>query len=176
MCLRAVFLDRDGVLNDAMIKNNKPYPPASVLELTIPADVQSALYTLKSAGFLLIGATNQPDVARGTTLKSTVEEINAILMATLPLDDILVCYHDDYDHCSCRKPLPGLLTSASKTYGIDLKKSIMIGDRWKDIEAGKNAGCKSIWINHHYQEKHPIQPDFIAHSMSNAVQWITTNL
>lgn len=170
--LKAIFLDRDGVLNHAIIKNGKPYPPASVSELTIPDDVQNALHTLKSAGFLLIGATNQPDVARGTTLKATVEAINDTIMAKLPLNEIRVCYHDDADNCPCRKPLPGLLTQAAHDHGIDLRKSVMIGDRWKDIEAGQRAGCKTIWIDNYYTEKKPKEPDFIAANLSEAAAWI----
>lgn len=169
---KAIFLDRDGVLNQAIIKNGKPYPPASIDELTIPNDVQKALYILKSAGFLLIGATNQPDVARGTTSKAVVEAINAKLMANLPLDEIRVCYHDDADNCECRKPSPGLLTQAAAEHGIDLAHSFMIGDRWKDIDAGQKAGCKSIWINNNYLEKQPDAPDFIAASLTEAANWI----
>jgi D-glycero-D-manno-heptose 1,7-bisphosphate phosphatase len=173
---RAIFLDRDGVLNHAIIKNGKPYPPSSIKELTIPDDVQTALYTLKSKGYILIGATNQPDVARGTTEKSTVEAINAKLMAELPLDEIRVCYHDDADLCDCRKPSPGLLTQAAEELGIDLSNSIMIGDRWKDIEAGQNAGCKAIWINNNYSEAKPKAPDFIAANLSEAAAWILNQI
>lgn len=160
------------MLNQVVIKNGKPYPPASLAELRIPADVQTALQTLKSAGFLLIGATNQPDVARGTTAKTTVEAINAQLMSSLPLDEIRVCYHDDADHCECRKPLPGLMTQSAQKYDIDLANSFMIGDRWKDIDAGKNAGCKTIFIDNNYLERKPEQPDFVARNLTEAVKWI----
>lgn len=169
---KAIFLDRDGVLNAAIIKNGKPYPPSSLAELTIPDGVQSALQTLKSSGFLLIGATNQPDVARGTTTKETVEAINAKLLELLPLDEIRVCYHDDHDNCECRKPLPGLLLQAAQEHHIDLQQSIMIGDRWKDILAGQKAGCKTIWINHGYQEKSPDQVDFVTNSLCKAAEWV----
>lgn len=169
---KAIFLDRDGVLNEAVIKNGKPYPPASLDELIIPNDVQKALIDLKFAGFLLIGATNQPDVARGTTTKETVEAINTALLKALPLDEIRVCYHDDRDQCMCRKPSPGLLTEAADIHRIDLTKSFMIGDRWKDILAGKQAGCKTIWINRNYQENKPANPDYITESLSEAANWI----
>ncbi|MHB1949734.1 MAG: D-glycero-alpha-D-manno-heptose-1,7-bisphosphate 7-phosphatase [Gammaproteobacteria bacterium] len=172
---RAIFLDRDGVLNHVVIKNGKPYPPANVAELTIPADVKAALHMLKAAGFLLIGATNQPDVARGTTAKVTVEAINSYLMSELPLDEIRVCYHDDADNCECRKPSPGLLTRAACELGIDLTQSFMIGDRWKDIEAGQNAGCLTIWLDNQYQEKKPLRPDFVATNLTQAAEWIKNN-
>jgi D-glycero-D-manno-heptose 1,7-bisphosphate phosphatase len=170
---KAVFLDRDGVLNAAIIKNGKPYPPASLEELRIPQDVPSALAKLKSAGFILIGATNQPDVARGTTSRALVDTINTEIMKTCPLDEIRVCFHDDVDECHCRKPLPGLLLDAAKDYAIDLQQSVMIGDRWKDIEAGQRAGCKTIWLNQNYAEKTPeIAPSFIATTLTEAVGWI----
>ena len=170
---RAIFLDRDGVLNQAIVQNGKPYAPSSITEVVIPSDAKAALQKMKAAGFLLIGATNQPDVARGTTARETVESINALIMAELPIDEIFVCFHDDVDHCHCRKPLPGLLTEAAAKYDIDLKNSIMVGDRWKDIEAGKNAGCKTIFIAHNYAEKKPTSaPDFIATTLTEVAQWV----
>ncbi len=168
---KAVFLDRDGVLNRAIIKNGKPYPPATLDELEIIEDVSTALGILQDLGFLLIGATNQPDVARGTTAKEFVEIVNAFLLKELPLLDIKVCYHDDAHGCYCRKPLPGLLLQAANEYDIDLTRSVMIGDRWKDIDAGRNAGCQTIWIDRGYLEKSPT-PDFITSSLLNAANWI----
>jgi D-glycero-D-manno-heptose 1,7-bisphosphate phosphatase len=155
---RAVFLDRDGVINRAIVKNGKPYPPSNLDELEIPEDVPRALRDLKKAGYFLIVVTNQPDVARGIRRREVVEAIHASLLARLPLDEILVCYHDDADGCSCRKPLPGLLQQAADKYSIDLSSSFMVGDRWKDIEAGRRAGCTTILIDQHYAEKGPNQP------------------
>lgn len=173
---KAVFLDRDGVLNHAIIKQGKPYPPASLDEVVIPHDALPALQLLKSLGYLLIGATNQPDVARGTTERSLVEAINAKLLAALPLNEIRVCYHDDKDGCDCRKPLPGLMIQAAQEHHIELSQSIMIGDRWKDIEAGQRAHCKTIWLNQDYQEKQPQQaPDYITTSLMQAANWIKEN-
>lgn len=170
---KAIFLDRDGVLNDAVIKNGKPYPPQNLNELQIPDGVQVALNILKSEHFLLICVTNQPDVARGKTTYELVEAINAFVLTELSLDDIRVCYHDDDHHCVCRKPAPGLLLQAASDYDIDLSKSFMIGDRWRDIEAGINAGCKTIWINCGYQEQAPPRPaNFTASSLSDAAEWI----
>ncbi len=168
---KAVFLDRDGVLNRAIIKNGKPYPPATLEELEIIEDVSAALRIMQDMGYLLIGATNQPDVARGATTKELVEEINSRLLKQLPLIDIKVCYHDDADGCDCRKPSPGLLTQAATEYDIDLTKSVMVGDRWKDIDAGRNAGCQTIWINRGYMEKTPTA-DFVTSSLLEAANWI----
>jgi D-glycero-D-manno-heptose 1,7-bisphosphate phosphatase len=172
----AIFFDRDGVLNNAIVKNGKPYPPASLAELTIPDDAIASLTALKVLGFKLIGVTNQPDVARGTTTLETVEEINAELMGLLPLDDIRVCYHDDADQCDCRKPLPGLLTTAAQDYDIKLEQSFMVGDRWKDIDAGLAAGCKTIWLNKSYDERGPSKVDFTAETLKDAVVWILRNI
>jgi D-glycero-D-manno-heptose 1,7-bisphosphate phosphatase len=170
---KAVFLDRDGVLNNSIVKNGKPYPPATLAELRTSVDVLPALTQLKSEGYLLIGITNQPDVARGTTLRSMVEAINAALMHQFPLNEIRVCYHDDHDNCTCRKPLPGLLFQAANDYEIDLEQSFMIGDRWKDIEAGQQAGCKTIWLNYQYEEKQPNPPaNFTTTTLLEASNWI----
>jgi D-glycero-D-manno-heptose 1,7-bisphosphate phosphatase len=169
----AVFLDRDGVLNTAIIRNGKPYPPASVAELEILREVIDSSKQLSSAGFLLIGITNQPDVVRGTTRREVVEEINAALREVIPLKEILVCYHDDKDECECRKPKPGLILEAARKYGIDPASSFMIGDRWKDIEAGRNAGCRTIFMDRGYAEKRPEPPaNFTTESFSHAAAWI----
>jgi D-glycero-D-manno-heptose 1,7-bisphosphate phosphatase len=170
---KAIFLDRDGVLNDAIVKDGLPYAPLSIAELTIPGDANSALCLLKSAGFLLIVVTNQPDVARGKSTRKSVEEINRKLQELLPLDDFFVCYHDNDDHCPCRKPLPGLLIDAAAKHNIDVAQSFMIGDRWKDIEAGTAAGCKTILLDNEYLEKKSDNPpDFIVESLTEAARFI----
>jgi len=170
----AVFLDRDGVLNRATVKNGKPYPPATLAELQILPDAPSALESLKAAGFLLIGVTNQPDVARRTQQQEVVEAINAALLAALPLQEMLVCYHDDRDGCECRKPLPGLLLKAAARYNIDLPSSFLIGDRGKDIETGRRAGCRTVLIDYGYAEigLGRCPPDQTVHSLSEATAWI----
>ncbi len=171
---RAAFLDRDGVLNRAIVKNGKPYPPATVAELEIVDDAPSALRALKAAGLLLIGVTNQPDVARGMQRREVVESINQAVAAALPLDDMLVCYHDDRDGCECRKPRPGLLVQAAAKHGIDLAASYMIGDRWRDVGAGRAAGCAAMLIDYGYAEPRPdgCSPDHTVASLSEAAAWI----
>jgi len=169
---RAVFLDRDGVINRAFVCDGKPYPPRCVEELEILPGVTEALALLRSAGFMLIVVTNQPDVARGTQTRAAVDEINGALQAKLPIDEFCVCYHDDTDGCNCRKPKPGALIESAKKVGIDLCASFMIGDRWRDIEAGQKAGCKSIFINWGYKEIQPKHPEVIVNSITEAVKWI----
>jgi len=169
---RAVFLDRDGVLNRAIVREGKPYPPSSLSELEILPGVTEALEQLHAAHYLLIVVTNQPDVARGTAKKEDIEEMNAYLSSKLPIDTVKTCYHDGRDGCLCRKPLPGALLAAAKEYNIDLSKSFMVGDRRRDIEAGASAGCKTFFINYRYAEQKPETPDFIVSSLLEAQQII----
>ena len=169
----AVFLDRDGVLNEAVVRNGKPHPPATAADMRIPAGTAEALARLKERDFLLLVVTNQPDVARGIQQRQAVEEMGSRLRAELPLDDVLTCYHDDQDGCDCRKPRPGLMTCAAQRYGIDLSHSYLIGDRWRDVDAGSNAGCKTVWIDRGYAEQAPASvPDARVGSLPEAVDWI----
>ncbi len=169
---RAVFLDRDGVLSRALVRNGTPYPPASPEELEIMPDA-TALAELKALGFLLVVVTNQPDVARGTQKQEIVEAIHDRLKVAIPLDDIFVCYHTDGDGCDCRKPQPGLLFRAAAKYGIDLPASYLVGDRWRDIEAGERAGCKTVWIDYGYLERSPlVGPAMRVDSLRAATDWI----
>jgi D-glycero-D-manno-heptose 1,7-bisphosphate phosphatase len=158
MTARAVFLDRDGVLNRALIRNGKPYPPSSLAEFEVLPGVPEALLRLRQAGFRLIVVTNQPDVARGTTSRKAVDELNQLLRSRTAVDDIRVCFHDEQDNCACRKPKPGLLVEAARQHGIDLHASWMVGDRWRDIAAGQAAGCRTVFIDHGYDEKRPHPP------------------
>ena len=166
---KAIFLDRDGVINKTFIKNGLPYSPPTFELLEILPGVKESILRLKKLNFVCLVVTNQPDVSRGIIEKETVIKMNNYLKDEIKLDDFFVCYHDDHDNCKCRKPKPGLLLEASKKWDIDLKKSYMIGDRWKDIEAGKNAGCKTIFIDHNYKEAKPKNPNFSTDSLFNAV-------
>jgi len=165
---RAVFLDRDGVINRAVVRDGKPFPPRSVTELEIIPDAREALLRLHGEGYLLIVVTNQPDVARGTQERSAVEEINERIASELPIDEFLVCYHDDREACECRKPKPGGLLDAARRLRIDLKSSYMIGDRWRDIEAGQRAGCVPLFIDYGYAERQPVPPFHRVRSLSEA--------
>ena len=168
----AIFLDRDGVINRAVVRDGKPYPPANLAEMEILPDVSNALSKLHKAGFMLIVVTNQPDVARGKLSQAAVEEINEHLTSHLPIDEFRTCYHDNDDGCNCRKPLPGNLLAAAREHNIDLNSSYMIGDRWRDIEAGQMAGCKTIFIDYNYDEKQPASFDYCVKSLKEAVDII----
>lgn len=169
--VKAVFLDRDGVLNKSVIVDGKPYPPKSVIELVIPEGVKEGLKQLKELGYLLIVITNQPDVARGTTPIKIVDDINNYLKQELILDDIFCCFHDNVDNCECRKPKPGMIFTAAKKWNIDLESSFMVGDRWRDIETGKNAGVKTIFIDFGYKEKY-VKPNYTSCNFIEATQII----
>jgi D-glycero-D-manno-heptose 1,7-bisphosphate phosphatase len=169
---RAVFLDRDGVLNRAILRDGKPYPPPSLADLRLLPGVREACRKLREAGFALILITNQPDIARGAVSSQQVGEINTRLQRFLGLDDIRVCPHDDVDRCTCRKPKPGLLLEAAQARGIDLHSSYVVGDRWRDVEAGHRAGCQAIFVDYGYRERQPDGPFWRVHSLGEAANWI----
>jgi D-glycero-D-manno-heptose 1,7-bisphosphate phosphatase len=169
---RAVFLDRDGVINRAFVREGVPYPPVNLAELEILTGVKEALTHLHEAGYLLIVVTNQPDVARGTMKKATVENINNHLKNNLPIDDFRVCFHDDKDGCECRKPKPGALLDAASYHGIELSQSFMVGDRWRDTDAGRQAGCRIFFIDYGYSEKKPESFDYRVSSLFEATEII----
>jgi D-glycero-D-manno-heptose 1,7-bisphosphate phosphatase len=169
---RAIFLDRDGVLNESLVKNGNPYPPEDVSHLRIFEDAPAACADLKEAGFILIVVTNQPDVARGTQTREAVEAINREISNVIPIDGFCVCYHDDAQMCVCRKPKPGLLTAAAEKWSIDLERSFMVGDRWRDIAAGIAAGCNTVFIDRGYNELKVVRSDFAARSLREAADWI----
>jgi len=169
---RAVFLDRDGVVNEAVVHDGGPHPP-SPAELRTAPDASDALQALRQGGFSLFVVTNQPDIARGTRSRSDVDAIHARLSDELPLDGFYVCAHDDADGCDCRKPLPGLITRAAREHGIALGSSYLVGDRWKDIAAGKAAGVATVFIDHGYAEQRPQPPaDTTVLNLRGAAQWI----
>jgi len=169
---RAVFLDRDGVLNRSMIRNGRPCAPTSAKEFELLPGVPEAVARLRKAGFLLIVVTNQPDIAAGTVSREVLERIHEKLRAWLPIDDIKVCCHADKDECACRKPKPGMLLEAAREWSIDLNRSFIVGDRWRDISAGKAAGCKTIFVDYGYAERLIDPPDFVVTSLQEAASII----
>lgn len=171
--VRAVFLDRDGVINRALVRDGKPYPPSSLEEFIILDGVAEACRDLKARGYLLIVATNQPDVGRGTITRELVEQIHAKMCSTLPIDRVEVCYHPGGTvPCDCRKPAPGMLLHAASELNIDLAHSYMVGDRWRDVDCGAAAGCKTIFIDYGYDEPLRHQPDYRAADLREASEII----
>jgi len=172
--MKAVFLDRDGVINRAVMRDGKPHPPDRVEDLEVLDGVPDALRKLRGAGFRLIVVTNQPDVARGTQTREAVEAMHARLTAELPVDEVVACYHDG-DECDCRKPKPGALVAAAQRHGVELEESFMVGDRWRDIEAGQRAGCRCLFVDHGYAERQPAGSFVRVPSLAAAAEWILSN-
>jgi D-glycero-D-manno-heptose 1,7-bisphosphate phosphatase len=167
---RAVFLDRDGVINRAVVRDGRPYPPANMVEFDFLPGVVEAVSLLREEGFRIIVVTNQPDVAKGIQTFEMVEAMHRHLREVLQVDQIKVCYHIDEDGCDCRKPRPGMLSSACDEWGVDASRSFMVGDRWRDIEAGQAAGCVTVFIKTEYDEKQPEKPDIVVGSLREAVE------
>ncbi len=171
MMNRAVFLDRDGVINKTIIKMGKPRAPYTLSEFAFIEGVEVAVRNIQAAGFLTIVVTNQPDVARGWVEMKQVELVNQHVMTTLSVNEIYACFHTDQDNCECRKPKPGMLLAAAQKWNIDLSESFMIGDRASDVDAGLRAGCVSILVGSG-AESSGITPDYHCENLLKASEWI----
>ena len=175
---RAVFLDRDGTLNLPIVRESKPYPPSTIDEFRLYDDVREACEKLHHANYLLVVATNQPDVGRGTQTQASVEALNDYLLTLIhTLDRIEVCYAPGRNQLHAdthrRKPAPGMLVDSAAALNLDLSLCWMVGDRWGDIDAGYAAGCRTVFIDRGYTERQPDHaPDFTVNSMSQAVSII----
>ena len=166
---RAVFLDRDGVINKSLIRDGRPYAPTALTDFEILPGVADALLKLRRAGYLNIVVTNQPDIKTGKQSTEVLQLMHERLLKELTLDGIQCCPHTDEDKCTCRKPHPGMLLDAAERLQIDLSASWMIGDRWRDIAAGQAAGCHCCFVDHGYLERQPEQPFSRAASLPEAV-------
>ena len=168
----AVFLDRDGVINANVERDGRPVAPTSLDEFQLLPGAEDAVRRLKQAGFLVSVFTNQPDVATGRSLRATVDAMHAVVRDRLLVDDIKVCFHTDADACDCRKPKPGMILEAAREHSIDLTRSYAVGDRWRDIAAGRAAGCLTIFVDYGYEQDGPNEPDQVAGSLSEAADFI----
>lgn len=169
---RAIFLDRDGVLIRNHVRDGRPYAITVGDTVEILPGVREACEAFTKLGYCLVMVTNQPEVAAGRTPRAFVEETNARLMRDLKLDDVRVCFHDDSAACTCRKPQPGMLMDAAKQLDLDLTHSIMIGDRWRDMAAGRAAGCRTVFVDCDYAEPMREPTDHVVKSLAEAVPWI----
>jgi len=168
MLNKAIFLDRDGVINNTVFKMGKPRAPYTHDEFSYCSGVSEAIGILKNAGFILVVVTNQPDVARGWVSQESVAMINQMVCRDLPLDELLACFHTEKDNCNCRKPRPGMLLAARDKFNIDMSQSVMVGDRVSDVEAGIAAGCRTVLIGSNDLQKTP-KANFVADSL---LDWV----
>jgi D-glycero-D-manno-heptose 1,7-bisphosphate phosphatase len=169
---RAVFLDRDGTLNVQTVRDGNPFPPQTIEEFRLFPDVPQACRELAAAGYILIVATNQPDVGRGTQSQTVVEAMHRKLRSLVPeIRHVETCYDAGQGEPSRRrKPEPGMLIDTARGFDIDLSLSWMIGDRWRDIDCGKRAGVKTVFIDFGYAEKLHSAPDFTVKNFSDAAR------
>jgi D-glycero-D-manno-heptose 1,7-bisphosphate phosphatase len=168
----AVFFDRDGVLNQAVLVDGRPHPPRDAAELRLERGAADACKQVRDAGVPMVMITNQPEIARGTVSRETVDRLNGLLRETLKLDAVYVCPHDDSDRCACRKPAPGMLFDAARDLSLDLTRSVVVGDRWRDVEAGRAAGCATVFVDRGYLERRPEGADLVVGELPEAVDWI----
>jgi D-glycero-D-manno-heptose 1,7-bisphosphate phosphatase len=167
-----VFLDRDGVLNAPVVRGRRPYPPPSVADVVILPGVVESINAFRDAGLVSVVVTNQPDIARGHSTTGEVDAINAEVGRATGIDLMVVCPHDDADCCACRKPSPGMIVDTAASIGVDLRRSVMVGDRWRDIVAGQAAGVPTVFIDRDYDEPRPSNPSLIVSDLSEATAWI----
>ena len=172
---RAVFLDRDGVINKAIVLEGKPLPPKNLNDVEILAGVKESIKLLTESNFEIVVVTNQPDVARDVISQKSVEDINAYLSLELGIKHFFTCFHDDRNGCDCRKPKPGLMLNAARDLNIDLRMSFIVGDRWRDVSAGQAAGCWCFFIDYGYKEKSPNLPFTRVSSLIEATRLILEN-
>lgn len=173
---RGIFLDRDGVINKPVVREGRPHPPETERDFELYEDVPDGCARLETAGYLLVVVTNQPDVGRGTQTRAAVEAMHQKMLGVLPqIVQVEVCWHAGAgwaDPCDCRKPQPQMVLRAAKALHIDLTRSFLIGDRWRDIDCGHTAGCRTVFIDRNYSEKLRQPPDWTVRSFGEAVEVI----
>jgi len=169
---RAVFLDRDGVLTKLVARRGAPYSPLTLEEFEVVPTARAAVWVLKKLGLVVVVATNQPDVRRGLLSEAELRRMHEMLRRTVPIDAVYVCTHDDVDGCDCRKPKPGMLLRASKDFEIDLPASFLVGDTWKDIQAGKKVRCTTFLVETRATGQLVEEPDHKVATLQAAVEQI----
>ena len=172
MVTRAIFADRDGVLCANMMRDGRPVAPTRLEDFRLLPGVEDSVRALKSAGYLVIVVTNQPDVGTGRTPRAIVEAMHDIIRSTLDVDDIKACFHTNADGCACRKPKPGMILEAAAERAIDLPASFVVGDRWSDVAAGREAGCSTIFVDYGHEPDTPAKADRVVSSFAEAARVI----
>lgn len=164
----AVFFDRDGTLIETDVKDGRPIARNDPTSVALVAGAVEICRELAAHGVMLFLVTNQPDVSRGKVTLSAVSEINELVSERCGLTAVESCTHDDVDDCRCRKPRPGMILDLASKYHLNLASSVMVGDRWRDVETGERAGCRTILINHGYDEGVACVPTWEVHSLVEA--------
>jgi len=172
---RAVFLDRDGVVNRAPLIEGLPHSPRSVRELEIMPGVREAVSILLDFNYEIVVVTNQPDISRGLLQNDELDKIHKEISSQTGIKHFFFCIHDNQHRCACRKPKPGMLIYAALELNLSLERSFLVGDRRKDIQAGQEAGCQCFFIDYEYPEKLPDQPFYRVASLLEAAVLITEN-
>jgi D-glycero-D-manno-heptose 1,7-bisphosphate phosphatase len=169
---RAVFLDRDGVLVRAEVRNGKSHAVRRVKDFRLLPGAREAVHALRKRGFLIVVVTNQPDIGNGLVAAEVVAAMHDLLRRKLPVDSIEMCPHRQADNCGCRKPKAGMLTAAAARFSIDFSASFMVGDRCSDIVAGRSVGCYTLFVDRGYDRCTDVRPDAVVRSLRQAVQHI----
>ncbi len=167
-----VLLDRDGVLNSVLVRFGRGFSPRKFAEFELLPGVAAAVALLRKAGLPVLVVTNQPDIARGLLRPAELERMHEFMRVHVSVDRIYSCTHDDSDDCICRKPRPGLLLRAAAEFHLDLVHSWMVGDSWKDIEAARAAGCRSIFVAGPHADAGRSKPERTAASLPEAAKMI----
>jgi len=163
-----VFLDRDGVVNKIILKERRPYSPRKLDQLEILDGVRDAVKILQKLGFKVVVITNQPEISRGLITENLVMEMHNKISEETGIKNFYFCRHDDFHDCGCRKPKTGMLLRAAVELDLDFNQSYLVGDRWKDIQAGQKVGCKCYFIDNNYDEPMPISPFHTVKSLYEA--------
>lgn len=166
----AVFLDRDGVLNEVVVREGRVESPRSSAEFRIVPDAAASVRRLRAAGLPVLVVTNQPDIARGLLPHDDLKAMLDRLRSEVGVDDAMACVHDDGDGCDCRKPLPGLLVALARKWNVDLGQSFMVGDTWRDMDAGRAAGCRTVLLRTWYNGD--AVGDTVVEDLAAAAEWI----
>lgn len=166
------FLDRDGVVVEALVRDEQPYSPRVMEEVRIIGGVAEAIEKLLSLDFKVVVVTNQPDVARRDISIDFVYEVHDYIMKNTGIEHFYVCPHNDEQGCNCRKPKPGLFWQATSDLNLDLSNSFLVGDRWKDIAAGNSVGSTCFFIDYKYNEPKPEQPFIQVQSLLDATNLV----
>ena len=172
---KAIFLDRDGVINRGFVVNGKSYAPRRIEDFKLLPYVKESIKKLINNGFLIIIVTNQPDISNGLLSLDVLHLMHNKLRKKLAVTDIYFCPHSKNENCECRKPKPGMIVAAAKKYKINFSKSFLVGDRASDIEAGKKVGCRLIFINRNYKEPKPISQEKTVNNLKRATHYILKN-